>query len=51
VIQNLIPVMRELGLVQIFWDGNFTTVGSPFDANGQLIDESLIRGSKSSSKS
>src|ERR687887_2887100 len=26
VIQNLIPVMRELGLVQIFWDVNFTMV-------------------------
>ena len=42
VIQNLIPVMRELGLVQIFWDVNFTTVGSRFDADGTLVDESFI---------
>jgi hypothetical protein len=42
VIQNLIPVVRELGLVQIFWDVNFTTVGSRFDENGELIDESFI---------
>lgn len=42
VIQNLIPVMRELGLVQIFWDLNFTTVGSRFDENGNLLDESFL---------
>ena len=42
VIQNLIPVVRELGLVQIFWDVNFTTVGSRFDKNGKLIDESFL---------
>jgi len=24
MIQNLIPVLRELGLVTIFWDGNFS---------------------------
>src|ERR1051325_8300194 len=24
VIQNLLPVLRELGLVTIFWDGNFS---------------------------
>ena len=42
VIQNLIPVVRELGLVQIFWDVNFTIVGSRFDENGELIDESFV---------
>jgi NAD(P)H-dependent FMN reductase len=42
VIQNLIPVMRELGLVQIFWDLNFTTVGTRFDENGELLDESFL---------
>jgi NAD(P)H-dependent FMN reductase len=42
VIQNLIPVLRELGLVQTFWDVNFTTVGSRFDANGSLVDVSFI---------
>jgi NAD(P)H-dependent FMN reductase len=40
VIQNTIPVMRELGLVNIFWDMNFTTVGRLFDENGKLQDES-----------
>jgi NAD(P)H-dependent FMN reductase len=41
VIQNLIPVLRELGLVSIFWDVNFTTVGSRFDEDGNLLDESF----------
>lgn len=34
VIQNLLPVMRELGLVTIFWDGNFSSVQTLFDENG-----------------
>jgi NAD(P)H-dependent FMN reductase len=42
VIQNLIPVLRELGLVTIFWDVNFTTVGSRFDEEGNLLDESFL---------
>jgi NAD(P)H-dependent FMN reductase len=42
VIQNLIPVLRELGLVTIFWDVNFTTVGSRFDDDGKLLDESFL---------
>ena len=41
-IQNLIPVLRELGLVTIFWDVNFTSVGSRFDENGELVDESFL---------
>jgi NAD(P)H-dependent FMN reductase len=41
-IQNLIPVMRELGLVMIFWDVNFTTVRTRFDESGALVDESLL---------
>ena len=28
-IQNIIPVLRELGLVTIFWDVNFTSVQQP----------------------
>ena len=36
VIQNLVPVMRELGLVTIFWDVNFTSVGTRFDDDGNL---------------
>jgi NAD(P)H-dependent FMN reductase len=42
VIQNLIPVLRELGLVTIFWDVNFTTVQSRFDESGELVDESFL---------
>jgi NAD(P)H-dependent FMN reductase len=42
VIQNLIPVLRELGLVTIFWDVNFTTVQSRFDDSGRLVDEAFL---------
>ena len=42
VIENLIPVMRELGLVQIFWDVNFTMVQNRFDESGKLVDESFL---------
>ena len=41
MIQNLNPVLRELGLVPIFWDVNFTTVQSRFDDDGALLDELL----------
>ncbi len=43
VIQNLLPVMRELGLVTIFWDGNFSSVQNIFDSDGKLLDEAYIR--------
>jgi len=43
VIQNLLPVMRELGLVTIFWDVNFSSVQNVFDLNGLLLDQSYIR--------
>jgi NAD(P)H-dependent FMN reductase len=39
VIQNLLPVMRELGLVTIFYDLNFSNVQSLFDESGKLLDE------------
>lgn len=39
MIQNLLPVLRELGLVTIFWDGSFSGAQSLFDANGKLSDE------------
>jgi NAD(P)H-dependent FMN reductase len=42
VIQNLIPVMRELGLVTIFWDVNFTTVQARFADSGELVDETFL---------
>ena len=43
VIQNLLPVMRELGLVTIFWDVNFSTVQNSFDAAGKLLDSAYIK--------
>lgn len=43
VIQNLLPVLRELGLVTIFWDGNFSGAGSLFDEAGSLLDQSYVR--------
>lgn len=43
VIENLLPVMRELGLVTIFWDGNFSNVQKIFDESGKLLDEAYIR--------
>ncbi len=43
VIENLLPVMRELGLVTIFWDGNFSNVQNIFDESGKLLDEAYIR--------
>jgi NAD(P)H-dependent FMN reductase len=42
VIENLLPVMRELGLVTIFWDGNFSSVQNLFDTNGTLVDQAYI---------
>ena len=43
VIQNLLPVMRELGLVTIFWDVNFSIVQKVFTTEGTLLDDSYIR--------
>ncbi len=43
VIQNLLPVMRELGLVTIFWDGNFSSVQNIFDTSGNLVDQAYIK--------
>ncbi|MGH7207530.1 MAG: NADPH-dependent FMN reductase [Nitrospiraceae bacterium] len=43
VIQNLLPVMRELGLVTIFWDGNFSTVQNIFDGSGKLLDLAYLK--------
>jgi len=41
-IENLVPVLRELGLVTIFWDVNFTTVRRRFDEGGNLVDDSFL---------
>src|SRR5262252_3389539 len=43
VIENMLPVMRELGLVTIFWDGNFSSVQNAFDAVGNLLEQAYVR--------
>jgi NAD(P)H-dependent FMN reductase len=43
MVQNLLPVLRELGLVTIFWDGNFSHSHKLFDENGQLLDQAYIK--------
>jgi NAD(P)H-dependent FMN reductase len=43
VIEALLPVMRELGLVTIFWDVNFGNVQKLFDEHGKLVDRSYER--------
>jgi NAD(P)H-dependent FMN reductase len=43
VIESLLPVMRELGMVTIFWDVNVSGAGKVFDATGQLLDPALPR--------
>jgi NAD(P)H-dependent FMN reductase len=45
VIQGLLPVMREIGLVTIFWDVNIGTVANVFAEDGRLLDEAVIRRS------
>src|SRR3954464_3792081 len=39
VTEHLLPVLRELGLVTIFWDGNFSSAQKLFDADGKMVDE------------
>ena len=43
LVQSLLPVLRELGLVTIFWDGNFPAAHTLFDAEGRLLDASYVR--------
>jgi len=43
VIQSLLPVMRELGLVTIFEDVNFGKIGTLFDPHGELLDQNFVR--------
>ena len=42
-VENLLPVMRELGLVTIFWDANFSSVQNAFDASGELKETAYVR--------
>lgn len=43
MIESILPVMRELGLMMIFNDVNFGPVSKIFDDNGKLLDEKFIR--------
>jgi NAD(P)H-dependent FMN reductase len=43
MIQSLVPVLRELGLVTIFWDVYFGTAGKLFDpATGNITDPAYV---------
>jgi NAD(P)H-dependent FMN reductase len=42
VIESLLPVMRELGLVTIFEDVNFRKIGMLFDERGNLLDQNFV---------
>ena len=41
VIESLLPVLRELGLVTIFWDGNFSGARGLFDKDGHIKDREI----------
>lgn len=43
VIENLLPVLRELGLVTIFWDGNFSGAQRLFSEDGKILDDAYVR--------
>jgi NAD(P)H-dependent FMN reductase len=43
MIESLVPVLRELGLVTIFWDVYFGTAGKLFDpASGKITDPAYV---------
>ncbi len=41
-IETSLHMMRELGLVNIFWDVNFPFVHKVFDASGKLLDPACL---------
>ena len=43
MIEGLLPVMRELGLVTIFEDVNFGNVEALFDEQGNMVDNNYVR--------
>ncbi len=43
VIENLLPVLRELGLVTIFWDMNFSGARKLFDESGNILDQTYVK--------
>ena len=38
VLQSLLLILRELGLISTLWDGNFSKVSDLFDENSQIND-------------
>jgi NAD(P)H-dependent FMN reductase len=42
VIEQLVPVVRELGLAVTFTDVNFSKVRDAFDENGKLKDDKYV---------
>jgi len=43
VIETSLPVLRELGLVTIFWDVNVGSVAKVFGPGGELLDPAFVR--------
>src|SRR6187200_559034 len=43
VVEALLPVLRELGLVTIFWDGNFSGAQKLFDESGEILDSGYVQ--------
>ena len=43
VIETSLPILRELGLVTIFWDVNVGSVAKVFDQSGNLLDPAFVR--------
>jgi NAD(P)H-dependent FMN reductase len=43
VVETSLPVLRELGLVTIFWDVNVGNVSKVFDESGRLLDDAFVR--------
>ena len=42
MIQDILPVLRELGLVTIFWDVTVNNARTRFDESGELVDGSFL---------
>ena len=43
--RGMLPVMRELGLVTIFWDINIGQIGKLFADDGRVLDDAVVRRS------
>jgi NAD(P)H-dependent FMN reductase len=43
VVENFLPVLRELGLMTIFTDVNFGGVRKAFDDSGNLLEQTFVR--------